>query len=317
MDMFIQKGIQIVNIYSKSDIPKNILSYFEPVEIGLEQTPQEYIEKLVCVFKEVKRVLKDNGTMWIVIGDSYAGSGKGAAINSENAKKYLQGTNHGMLGQSAVTRVGWGDCKRKDLIGVPWMLAFALRDDGWYLRQDIIYSKRNAMPESVKDRCTKSHEYIFLLSKSPKYYFDAASISEPVADSTIKKINKNIEKQKDLEAPRYGGKKYTENPDVFYRTKSGNAYVYKPKRNKRSVWHVSTKPLKEAHFATFSPELILPCILAGCPEGGVVLDPFAGSGTTGMVANENGRNFIGIELNPDYAEIMKRRIPNLIVDYKI
>jgi DNA modification methylase len=148
-------------------------------QIGLENTPEEYIQKLVDVFREVKRILKDDGTLWVIIGDSYAGSGKGSAINPENAGKYKQGTNRGMIGKSAVTKVGWGDCKPKDLIGIPWMLAFALRNDGWYLRQDIIWNKPNPMPESVTDRCTKAHEYIFILSKSAKYFFDNNTIKEP------------------------------------------------------------------------------------------------------------------------------------------
>ena len=210
-------------------------------------------------------------------------------------------------------------CKPKDLIGIPWMLAFALRSDGWYLRQDIIWHKPNPMPESVKDRCTKSHEYIFLLSKSPRYYFDGEAIAEPTANSTVARLSQNVEKQQGsytpskangamkAKAPRYGGKKYTENPDKFYRTKSGRAYDYRPKRNKRDVWTVTTKPYKGAHFATFPPDLIEPCVLAGCPVGGVVLDPFAGSGTTGMVAKQNGRDFVLIELNEEYVKLCENR----------
>ena len=163
-------------------------------QIGLEDTYEDYIAKLVAVFHEVKRVLKKDGTLWINIGDSYAGSGKGACLYPENAKKYKQGSNRGLLGKSALSH-GNDGLKSKNLIGIPWMLAFALRDDGWYLRQDIIWSKPNPMPESVSDRCTRSHEYIFLLSKSPKYYFDAESIAEPVAESTIKRLQQDIEHQ--------------------------------------------------------------------------------------------------------------------------
>lgn len=291
-------------------------------QIGLENTPEEYIENLVCVFREIKRVLRDDGTLWLNIGDGYAGSGKGSAYYPESALNAKQGTNKGMLGSAKTKNVGFGKCKPKDLIGIPWMLAFALRADGWYLRQDIIWSKSNAMPESVKDRCTKAHEYIFLLSKSPKYYFDAEAIAEPVAESTIKRLSQDIDSQKGsalpgktngnmkAAAPRYGGKKYTATPDVFNRTKSGNCYDYKPMRNKRSVWNVSTAKFKGAHFATFPEKLIKPCVLAGCPAGGVVLDPFFGSGTTGVVAKKLNRGFVGIEINGDYVRMARARIEN-------
>lgn len=294
----------------------NLRDYGVDGQIGLENSPEEYIQKLVEIFREVKRVLKKDGTLWVNIADSYAGSGKGASNYPQNAKRYKQGTNKGSCG-SYLKKTISADCKPKNLIGIPWMLAFALRADGWYLRQDIIWAKPNPMPESVKDRCTKSHEYIFLLSKSPRYYFDGEAIAEPVA-----RLSQDVEKQKGsytpskangkmkAAAPRYGGKKYTENPDVFHRTKSGNMYEFRPKRNKRDVWTVSTKPFKGAHFATFPPDLIEPCVLAGCPVGGVVLDPFAGSGTTGMVAKQNGRDFILIELNNQYVKICEERTKN-------
>ncbi len=287
----------------------------------MEETPEAFIARLVEVFREVRRVLKDDGTLWVNIGDSYAGSGKGAATHPESTVGTKQATSLGMIGQSTTTKVGRGDCKPKDLIGIPWMLAFALRADGWFLRQDVIWAKPNPMPESVGDRCTKSHEYIFLLSKSPKYYFDAEAIAEPVADATIARVGQNIENQTgsnrvpgktngNMKAalPRCGGKKYTATPDKFHRTKSGNAYDYRPFRNKRSVWNVSTKPCKEAHFATFPEDLIVPCILAGCPLGGIVLDPFMGAGTTAVVARKLNRHFTGFELNPDYIEITNRRL---------
>jgi len=282
----------------------NLRDYNCNGQIGLEETPQEYIQKLIDVFREVKRVLSDNGTAWINIGDIYAGSGKGAANYPENAKLYKQGTNKGMLGATATLECKTPGIKNKDLIGIPWMLAFALRDDGWYLRQSIIWHKPNAMPESVTDRCTKSHEYILLLSKSARYYFDSNAIKEPVAESSVKRIQ--IEKK----LPRYGGKKYTENPDVFYRTKSGNAYDFRPERNKRDVWVVNNKPFNGAHFAVFPEKLILPCILSGCPENGIVLDPFMGSGTTALVAIKNLRKYIGCELNPEYIKIAEQRIAN-------
>ena len=319
-------------------------------QIGLEETPEEYIEKLVVVFREVKRVLKKDGTLWVNMGESYAGSGKGGATHPENAKHYKQGTNHGMIGDAAVTKVGYGNCKPKDMIGTPWMLAFALRADGWYLRQDIIWAKPNPMPESVKDRCTKSHEYIFLLSKSKKYYYDHESIKEDcVGDENAKTfrggaycnqstfINSEGGKRKEkgnYKTPagwdvdegshgtihregrtRYGGKKYTENPDVFFRTKSGDAYKPTGKRNKRDVWTVATRGFKEAHFATFQPELIEPCILAGSRIGDVVIDPFSGSGTVGVVCEKYDREYIGIELNADYVEIQQRRIAKAVEEY--
>lgn len=298
----------------------NLRDYGKAGQIGIESTIDEYIEKLVIVFREVRRVLRADGTLWVNIGDSYAGSGKGSSNYPSNAKKYKQGSNRGSVGYYLPCIVP-ANTKPKDLIGVPWMLAFALRADGWYLRQDIIWQKPNPMPESVKDRCTKSHEYIFLLSKRPRYYFDSEAIAENVTESSMKRYNQNILGQKGSERvpgksngnmkaalPRYGGKKYTEDPDLFYRTKSGNAYDLRPKRNKRDVWTVSTKPYKGAHFATFPDTLITPCVLAGSREGGVVLDPFCGTGTTLMVANKYGRNGVGIELNESYEQLIKDRV---------
>lgn len=200
------------------------------------------------------------------------------------------------------------------------MLAFELRKRGWYLRQDIIWAKPNPMPESVKNRCTKSHEYIFLLSKSPHYFFDAAAIAEPVADSSIKRYAQNIVAQKDSYAygrkngnmkavlPRYGGKKYTAYPDEFFRTKSGSAYEFRPKRNKRDVWSVSTKPYKGAHFATFPEDLVTACVLAGCSVGGTVLDPFCGTSTVGVVCAMFGREYIGIDVNEKYIRMSEERL---------
>lgn len=255
-------------------------------QIGLEQTPDEYIGKLVEVFREVRRVLRPDGTLWLNIGDSYAtSSGNNPPANTRNscghtAKKVPRGY------------------KQKDLIGIPWMLAFALRADGWYLRQDIIWHKPNCMPESVKDRCTKSHEYIFLLSKSPKYYFDAEAISEPIVESSVKRSN----------PPRLGGNKYGNHNCVESRTKSGKEWVPTSRKNKRDVWSVSTHGFKGAHFAVFPEELVRPCVLAGSPIGGIVIDPFFGSGTVGVVAQQEDRNFIGIEINPEYVNIAQNRL---------
>lgn len=286
-------------------------------QIGQDRTPEEYIERLVVVFREARRVLRKRGTCWVNIGDTYAGSRKGKGEGAVSGKQVGNPHSRG----TKPTAPSDVSCKSKDLIGIPWMLAFALRADGWYLRQDIIWSMPNPMPESVKDRCTKSHEYIFLLTKSPAYYFDAEAIAEPVAPATIARLKQDTARQEGsympgytkkmtAKAPRYGGSKYTSDPSDFYRTKSGNAYELREKRNKRDVWTVPTNKLRERHFAAFPEELIKPCILSGCPEGGTVLDPFTGSGTTGIVSRKYGRGFVGIEINPFYCEMAERRIFN-------
>ena len=253
--------------------------YGEGEQLGLEKTPEEYVANMVKVFSEVKRVLKPDGTLWLNLGDSYAGGGRGC----ETPK---QQTNKGTVDMpKSIVPPG---LKTKDLVGIPWMTAFALRADGWWLRQDIIWHKPNPMPESVRDRCTKAHEYIFLMSKSQKYYCDMEAIKED-CDWNGKSGAKNYDWDND-------GR--THNPDQQEQTS----------RNKRSVWTVTTKPYSEAHFATYPEELITPCVLAGCPEGGTILDPFFGAGTTGVVAEKWGRNCIGIELNPDYIKISDKRI---------
>lgn len=229
-------------------------------QIGLEETPDEYVAKLVEVFRNVRRTLRNDGTLWLNLGDSYAANRSYQVQSTKGGPKHGPGQAVGGAGSTVPKGL-----KPKDLIGIPWRVAFALQADGWYLRQDLIWHKPNQMPESVRDRCTKSHEYIFLLSKSERYYFDAESVRE---DSVTKS----------------------------------------EKRNRRSVWTVATKPFKGAHFATFPPDLIEPCILAGSPVGGCVLDPFNGAGTTGKVAILNNRQYIGIELNPDYVELTKRRL---------
>jgi DNA modification methylase len=272
-------------------------------QLGLENTPEEYIAKMTEVFMEVYRVLKSEGTLWLNIGDSYNGSG---GNNKEHHKN-----DSGFQGNMGVKCGGKGanmdGLKPKDLIGIPWMLAFSLRSAGWYLRQDIIWAKNNPMPESVTDRCTKSHEYIFLLSKSQKYYFNHEAIQEPAvsSDDLKRRIKNGVEewktdKAKDTYAVSGTGRSRTE----LYSTNEQGDYV----RNKRDVWQVNVKPCKEAHFATYPPDLVRPCILAGCPEGGVVLDPFMGSGTTALVAKGIGRDYIGIELNPEYRAIAERRL---------
>lgn len=231
-------------------------------QLGLEATPDEYVAKMVEVFREVRRVLRDDGTLWLNLGDSYAAS-----------------TN----------RVS--GLKQKDLVGIPWRVAFALQADGWYLRQDIIWHKPNPMPESVRDRCTKAHEYIFLLSKSERYFFDSNAMQENAVRG-------------------HGGSKFHLGKTAIHQANrtSIKERIDNGKRNRRSVWTVTTKPFKGAHFATFPPDLIEPCVLAGSPAGGVVLDPFLGSGTTALVAQRNGRSWIGCELNPIYADMAIKRI---------
>ena len=235
-------------------------------QIGLEDTPQEYVTRMVEVFREVRRVLRDDGTLWLNLGDSY--------------------------------------CKQKELLGIPWKVAFALQEDGWFLRQDIIWHKPNPMPESVTDRCTKAHEYIFLMTKNSKYYYDNDSIKE----KSVTTVNR-----KTLPTDEYKAGKTPSEVTGKMTNRGGKslAYAYPngiPFRNKRSVWTVTTKPFKGAHFAVMPQDLVEPCVKAGCPEGGVVLDPFAGSGTTLVVASKLNRSAIGIELNPDYVSIIEERL---------
>lgn len=266
-------------------------------QMGLEPTPDEFVSELVNVFREVRRVLRDDGTLWLNLGDSYASYRDGKAT-PDTTRGLSEGTlvpKGSAKNRMSSTFVGTS-IKHKDLIGIPWRVAFALQADGWYLRQDIIWHKPNPMPESVTDRCTKSHEYIFLLSKSPKYYFDHEAIKEPVAASSIIRLTQpNISAQ------------VGSNRVPFKTNGTMKAVGNTEMRNKRSVWTVTTKPFKGAHFATFPQDLIEPCILAGCPEGGTVLDPFGGAGTTGLVAKRNNRNAILIELNSEYVEIIKNR----------
>ena len=287
-------------------------------QIGLEETPEAFIDQLVAVFRQLRRALKPQGTLWVNMGDSYAGSGRGAGDTKRSSQK--QRSNAGSWTGDAHKAFKGGEVKPKDLIGIPWMLAFALRADGWYLRQDIIWHKPNPMPESVTDRCTKSHEYIFLFSKSPRYYFDAEAIKEPATGWNGSKFEdgKNLINHPNVGKIRQrkpaGWDTGKGGHGSFHRSGRGEAIEYheiapeaSTTRNKRSVWTVPPQPFKEAHFATFPENLIVPCILAGCPAGGLVLDPFNGSGTTRIVANKLGRNAIGFELNPKYIEIENRR----------
>jgi DNA modification methylase len=295
-------------------------------QIGLEETPEAYVDKLVQVFREVRRVLADDGTLWLNLGDSYAGGGNYRGINSEATLSEKQRSNGGARGVSQLLGAkNTPGCKPKDLIGIPWMVAFALRADGWYLRSDIIWHKPNPMPESVTDRPTKSHEYIFLLSKSAQYYYDAEAIAEPLAATSVARLSQDVASQTGSVRAN-GGAKTNGNMKAVYKNlqadgQQPNSFhlsraegipdeVY-TSRNKRSVWTVTTKPYKEAHFATFPPDLIEPCILAGSREGDTVLDPFNGSGTTGAVSIKHHRNYIGIELNPAYVELTNKRFANV------
>jgi len=280
-------------------------------QIGLEETPEEYIAAMVEVFRCVWDVLEDDGTLWLNIGDSYAGSGKGRNPDGTvhvSALLAKQGSSAGtVMGNVFANKVPDG-CKPKDLIGIPWMLAFALRADGWYLRQDIIWHKPNPMPESVQDRCTKSHEYIFLMSKSQKYYYDAKAIAEPHKDVSLQRWGCGGE---NTENTKYNKEK----PDTSVgNLRNGSNPLGEFGANKRSVWTVTTKPYAGAHFAVFPPDLIEPCILAGAPVGGIVLDPFMGSGTTAQVAQNLGRQYLGCELNPEYKPLQDNRISQLSLE---
>jgi len=296
-------------------------------QMGLEDTPDQYIKNMVAVFQEVYRVLRHDGTLWVNIGDSYAASGMGG--NPDKSKHKKQATNRGSCGGAIANRrrKAQKGLKPKDIIGVPWMLAFALRDAGWYLRQDIIWHKPNPMPESVKDRCTKSHEHIFMLAKSAHYYYDAEAIRTPVKASTLSRINQEIDKQsgskranggtrpnRPMKALLPGGHTDKQRGHPRRHAGFGDRWDLMGKSeqmsmgaNARDVWSIATRPYKGAHFATFPPELAKRCILAGCPVGGVVLDPFAGSGTTAEVAAQLGMSSVLIELNPEYENLIRER----------
>lgn len=288
-------------------------------QMGLEKTPEEFIEKMVALFREVRRVLRDDGTLWINIGDSYAHNG--AAYGSKKSTLEGRQTEDIEMGMAKrFVKKGLG-LKSKDLVGIPWLLAFALRADGWYLRQDIIWSKPNPMPESINDRCTKSHEYIFLLSKSEKYFFDQEAISQPVSPNTHARLAQDVEKQigstraaggakhnGNMEAVAGKFRKMGENGEKNNASFNESVCLRVDRRNKRSVWEVVTRGFSEAHFATFPEELIVDCIKAGSRVGDIILDPFMGAGTTALVAKKQGRHYLGIELNPAYVEIAENRL---------
>ena len=271
-------------------------NYGVPGQIGQEDTPGEYVERLCAIFAEVFRVLRPDGTFWLNLGDTYCGTG--------NKDDYFDPKNpRGRTGQKKAKNNRIPGIKPKDLCAIPWTVALALRDMGWYLRQDCIWSKPNTMPESVTDRCVKSHEYLFLFAKSQRYYFDHIAIREPVTQSTVERAKRAVS-----ENNKYATGAPGQTAQTLNKPRSRLSAEIPQWRNKRSVWSVSTRPLKDAHFAAFPRALIEPCILAGCPVGGVVLDPFMGSGTVAMTANALGRQYIGFEINPEYIGICEKRI---------
>ena len=273
-------------------------------QLGLEPTPEQYVANMVSVFREVWRVLRDDGTLWVNLGDSYSSTG------GSNAKQFEKiTTGHKKLRDNGAvpdyTRKVVLGLKPKDLVGIPWRVAFALQADGWYLRQDIIWHKPNPMPEGVTDRCTKAHEYIFLLTKSAKYFYDNEAVKERgvmVAGDSAGSSQRDTQETHGLGGGNSGINLAKQKLAAELQE---NGYSM---RNKRSVWTVTTKPYRDAHFATFPPKLIEPCILAGSAADTLVLDPFSGAGTTGVVAVQHGRRYIGIELNPDYLEMSRKRI---------
>ena len=272
-------------------------------QIGNEEKPSVYVERLVEIFREVRRVLKKDGTLWLNIADSYAGSGKGVWSKHVSERPKSKQVYHVLPDNSDATMPKRFDgIKPKDMVGIPWLLAFALRNDGWYLRSDIIWQKPNAMPEPVKDRPTKSYEHIFLLSKSPQYYYDSEAIMEPLQKSTVERNKRAVSA-----SGKYAEGLPGQNMQRIFKPRSHTDAS--SMRNKRDVWTVSTNSYRvDGHFAVYPERLIEPCILAGCPVGGIVLDPFFGSGTTGAAAKRLSREYIGIDLNSDYCKIAAERI---------
>ena len=276
-------------------------------QIGLEPTPEQYVANMVAVFREVLRVLRDDGTLWLNLGDSYASSPPGNTTLGVSAKSTLHGVNgpsdayRATLAQSVQQKRNTivGGLKPKDLVGIPWRVAFALQADGWYLRSDIIWAKPNPMPESVTDRPTKAHEYLFLMSKSERYYYDAEAIKEPAAVG---------HRPTDFIPNSAKDRAATAATAATAASRNGRSDTWQSDRNRRTVWTIATQPYPEAHFATFPEDLVKPCVMAGSRVGDTVLDPFAGSGTALYVAKELGRRAIGIELNPAYIQLAERRL---------
>lgn len=273
--------------------------YHKKEQIGREKTVEEYLDRLINVFREVRRVLKKDGTCFIVIGDSYAGT---SSKKEQRDPKYPKGRN----GQNpSITQKVLG-YKSKDLMGIPWRLAFALREDGWYLRSDIIWHKENAMPEACRDRPTRSYEHIFLLSKSPRYYYDYDSLAEPMKEVSKKRYVRGRSKENKYLNENSGAKIQKINEARGYgQYKGDNIPQF---RNKRDIWTINTTSFRGNHYAAFPPKLAEICMIAGCPKGGIILDPFIGSGTVGLIALLHNRKYIGIELNEEYVNLTKKRI---------
>jgi DNA modification methylase len=285
-------------------------------QLGLEKTPEEYVDKLVDVFREVRRVLRDDGTLFLNIGDCYASGGKGGGGSYMAERRALP-----KRGAATGWRPPPAGLKHKDRVGIPWMLAFSLRADGWYLRDEIIWHKPNPMPSSVTDRTTSAHEQVFLLSKKSRYYYDHIAIREPLKGSSVARLNPDLASQEGshranagektngtMKAVRFGGNKGGGNYGAAVSPHSGAVWHPSETANKRSVWTIATSGFSEAHFATMPPKLAETCILAGTRIGDTVLDPFSGAGTTGLVAARTGREYVGIEINTEYAEMARRRI---------
>ncbi|HBG7841742.1 TPA: site-specific DNA-methyltransferase [Clostridioides difficile] len=268
--------------------------------MGREATPEEYVSRITAVFHEVKRVLTPEGTCWLNIADTYCGTGSKA---DHQDPKYPKGRN----GQQVAVNHRAPGCKPKDLIGIPWLVALALRGDGWYLRSSIIWHKGNAMPESTRDRPTRCYEYVFLLTKSKKYYYDWQAVAEPIAPTTAVRLKSGVGKGNKYAATVPGQNQ----PQKINRPRRKGAYtdeMISPVRSRRNVWQINTTSYRGGHFAAFPPKLAETCILAGCPVGGIVLDPFLGSGTTAAAAKSLSRRYIGIEINPEYCTLAKQRI---------
>lgn len=304
----------------------NLRDYGMAGQIGLERTPELYIGHMRMIFEQIHRVLKKNGTVWLNLGDSYASTQKNRTQAQALAKTKLRGGVKTQTQSLVQQRKISEKLRAKNMAGIPWRVALGLQEDGWNLRQDIIWHKTNPMPESVTDRCVRSHEYIFLLSKSSKYYFSHSAIQEPAVTAHEAKwagSGNGLCSEKSWRGTGKSTRRFGRGGKNAFRGqghfRKGKGAANRPgldlgevgagvMRNKRSVWTVSTKPFRGAHFATFPPDLIEPCILAGCPEGGIVLDPFFGAGTVGLVAQKHNRKFIGIELNPKYAKMAAKRI---------
>lgn len=320
-------------IYDRQDIPGHLQQFFMPAEIGLEETPEQYVARLVEVFREVRRVLADDGTLWVNLGDSYARAPATNVPQTKNARVEFPthsaaGSSDGAVrrGDRPGSRLAAMGAKPKDLLGIPWMVAFALRADGWWLRSDIVWAKPNPVPESVTDRPTRAHEYLFLLSKSERYWYDHKAIAEPmtvgnhprtVTDNGPQEVPPGTSPHKGLRTdgpvPKQdgaGGRRYQGFNARWDRAEDNG--VAPSLRNKRDVWTVASQPFAEAHFATMPPELVRPCVLAGCPKDGVVLDPFGGAGTVPLVARQEGRAFVYNDLNPAYRDIAERRLADVV-----